>query len=348
MSGRGPGPVAPRTAVSLDRLADGAADGLVGVDQDLTIVQANETFCRALGRTRSDLAGTPFADQFVEREQAAKGVRLAFDLGVLTDYELTLRADGGRRVPVSLNAAALHQPGAVARTVVVSVRDGTDRRELERQLGERVRELLRRVTAAQDEERARIARDIHDDTIQLLAALSLRLVRLRSRLAEPAVLELAAQAEQWVELAAGRLRRLVFELRPPELDLEQGLVTVLREHLDSAGDDVALAGEVTGSAPEGLAPEARLVVYRIAMEALINVRKHACASHVQVEVATLDRGCLVRVRDDGRGFDPGRLETVPGHLGVTAMRERAEMAGGWWRCESSPGAGTVVEFWVPG
>ena len=83
-------------------------------------------------------------------------------------------------------------------------------------------------------------------------------------------------------------------------------------------------------------------------EALINVRKHAAAHRVEVFLENRDEGFLTRVADDGIGFVPAAQELGrPGHLGLSALHERAEIAGGWCRIESSPGAGTIVEFWLP-
>jgi len=92
----------------------------------------------------------------------------------------------------------------------------------------------------------------------------------------------------------------------------------------------------------------RLILYRIAQEALANVRKHANASRVHVRLTQQDGGYLVQVEDDGDGFDaPEMLRSAPGHLGLSSMRERAEMAGGWCKVHGLPGNGTTVEFWVP-
>jgi signal transduction histidine kinase len=90
----------------------------------------------------------------------------------------------------------------------------------------------------------------------------------------------------------------------------------------------------------------RLQLYRIAQVALANARKHAAATRVDVRLESRDRGYLVRVRDDGRGFDVGE-GSEPGHLGISSMRERAEMLGGWLSIETDPGSGTTVEFWLP-
>jgi signal transduction histidine kinase len=199
--------------------------------------------------------------------------------------------------------------------------------ELEAIDAERVR-LLQRVVNAQEQERRRIAEDLHDDSIQAMTAVGLRLDALRRRLeeqVEPAILDQLAAA---VSQAIGRLRRLMFELRPPELDRE-GLVPALRllagETLGDAGCQCRVEDRLAAEPPV----EVREHLYRIVQEALANVRKHAQASHVSIEVVTRSDGVAVAVHDDGVGFDPAQVgRSRPGHLGLTAMRERVAMLGG--------------------
>ena len=90
-----------------------------------------------------------------------------------------------------------------------------------------------------------------------------------------------------------------------------------------------------------------MIAYRIAQEALGNVRKHARAARVECSVQAVDDGILTRIADDGVGFDSLRTRPIAGHLGLVSMRERAEMAGGWLRITSTPGTGCRVEFWIP-
>ena len=91
----------------------------------------------------------------------------------------------------------------------------------------------------------------------------------------------------------------------------------------------------------------RTALYRIAQEALVNVKKHAAASTVSVELRSVGAGCRVRIQDDGKGFDMEVTDSKPGHLGLVSMRERAQIAGGWWLIRSPADGGTVVEFWLP-
>ena len=197
--------------------------------------------------------------------------------------------------------------------------------------------LLAHVVEAQEEERRRIALDVHDDYLQSLAAVRMQLERLgehderANRLAE----ELAATTE--------RMRGLVFDLRPPALDWA-GVGSALRLYLEETKERFGLGYDLQSRLTEEPPEDVRLVVYRIAQEAITNARKHAEARVVSVMLSSRDGGVAVTVRDDGKG-----IESAPGtrNFGLAGMRERAEAAGGRLRIDSSPGEGTTVEFWVP-
>jgi signal transduction histidine kinase len=148
-----------------------------------------------------------------------------------------------------------------------------------------------------------------------------------------------------VRMTIKGMRHMIFELRPTVLD-NLGVAPALLEYLETVG--AAPEFEVQDDLDEEPVGESRLIMYRIAQEALANVRKHANASRVHVRLSQQDGGYLVRIEDDGDGFDPPEmLRSAPGHLGLSSMRERAEMAGGWCRVHSVPGSGTTVEFSIP-
>lgn len=90
-----------------------------------------------------------------------------------------------------------------------------------------------------------------------------------------------------------------------------------------------------------------MILYRIAKEVIINVRKHAQATNTLIVLYGRDAGYGIRVTDDGIGFDSEQITPVPGHVGLASMRERAELVGGWLNVESAPDSGTTVEFWIP-
>lgn len=209
--------------------------------------------------------------------------------------------------------------------------------------GER-RRILARLVDAQEDERQRVANDIHDDPIQKLVAISMRLQLLKKKAGEgsdPSLDDLIETVRQTIK----GMRHMIFELRPTVLD-NLGVAAALVEYLDTVG--VSAEFEVQDDLDEEPDGELGLILYRIAQEALANVRKHANASRVHVRLGQQDGGYLVHIEDDGDGFDPPEmLRSVPGHLGLSSMRERAEMAGGWCRVHGLPGNGTTVEFWLP-
>jgi len=159
--------------------------------------------------------------------------------------------------------------------------------------------------------------------------------------------EAIADIEGEVARAIERLRSMLFELRPSALDRE-GLAAALRLYAEHTAKTTGWVVEVRDTLIVEPDPDMQALLYRIAQEALVNVRKHAEASRVEIDVASAADGLVVRVRDDGRGFVPDLLAAPePGHLGVSTMVERAELAGGWARITSAPGAGTTVECWMP-
>jgi len=208
--------------------------------------------------------------------------------------------------------------------------------------------LLAELVAAEEETRRRIATDIHDDTAQAVAAAGLRIDALAADLKDPAARETALNARVALVEANRRLRRLLFELRPPALD-EAGLAAALELFLTDAFGDDGFDWRVENRLDGEPEPEVRAILYRVALEALTNVRKHARASVVDVRVERRGVGVAVRIRDDGDGFELPEPDAppAPGHFGLVSMRERAEAAGGRLAMTSAPGQGTTVDFWMP-
>jgi PAS domain S-box-containing protein len=207
--------------------------------------------------------------------------------------------------------------------------------------------LLARLEAAQEEERRRIAADIHDDPIQVMSAADMRIQALAESASDPPLREALGEVHAVVIQAIERLRSLLFELRPPALD-QHGLVVGLGTYLKQVGRDAGFETSLDGELDTEPPGDVRAVLFRIAQEAIANARKHASASRVDVLLRDEDGGILLEVRDDGRGFDPATIDPpMPGHLGMSAMPERAEVAGGWWRIETAPGRGTTVRCWLP-
>lgn len=205
------------------------------------------------------------------------------------------------------------------------------------------RRLLLRLEDAQEEERRRIASDIHDDPIQVMSAADLRAQALARRIEDPELRREADDLREVIRASVERLRHLLFELRPPALDRE-GLASALKAY---AGDADPMP-EIDDTLPFEPPPEVRATMFRIAQEAIANARKHASASRIDVSIADVDGGVLLVVTDDGRGFDVAVIDAPdPGHIGLPTMIERAQLAGGRCEVRSGSGRGTSVSAWLP-
>jgi two-component system, NarL family, sensor histidine kinase UhpB len=213
---------------------------------------------------------------------------------------------------------------------------------------QRTRDVAARALQAEEEERKRIARELHDETAQSLAALLIR-IRL-ARGAEDAARRDALLDEIRADIGAALegIRRFARGLRPPALD-EIGLVPALEAHAGAVAESVGLAVRVEAD-PLGcsLSPQAELALYRIVQEALSNAIRHARATHAVVRIGADQDAVRVEVEDDGRGFRPDDVMSSDGSgLGLFGMQERAEYLGGSVTIDSQPGRGTRVRAVIP-
>lgn len=195
------------------------------------------------------------------------------------------------------------------------------------------------VLRAQEDERARLARDLHDEVNQALTGVLLRL-QATAQDAPPELVEELRETQAVAAEAMDQLRRLAHDLRPTALD-DHGLVAALRTLVDDFTRKTATPAvlDVNGDV-DGFRPDEQLVVYRVVQEALSNVTRHADARHVRVEVRRRGARGAVRIADDGCGVDPS---LAAGH-GVTGMRERALHAGGTLEVRANAEGGTTVEL----
>jgi signal transduction histidine kinase len=205
--------------------------------------------------------------------------------------------------------------------------------------------LLKNVSTAVDKARKRFAGDLHDDALQKLTAAELQLQRLAEPNGDPAGLLNEAQA--LLVQTEEALRRLLFEVRPPALEVPGGFIETIRERVRMLKSMTAAEVETQLDIPDELSYEYRSMLFRQLTEAMANVEKHASATRVKVTLHVEDGGIHGAVEDDGRGFVVAERDHLPGHLGLLALNERALLAGGWNKITSEPGLGTTVEFWLP-
>ena len=223
-------------------------------------------------------------------------------------------------------------------------------RELQ-EVSEQRAELLRRLVIAQEEERTRIANDVHDGPVQAMAALDLRLGMLLAQVqaTAPGLAGSVEQLQQTVASVTSDLRHLLADLEPVPATI--GPVEMLRETSHRTLLDTPVAWTVRDESPvPGELPDqvesTLLQANRIAQEALINVRKHARATSVEVTLLVGRSGLTVTIADDGIGLGADEPVSRPGHRGLAAMRDRASLAGGWCTVDSTA-RGTTVRYHLP-
>jgi signal transduction histidine kinase len=215
----------------------------------------------------------------------------------------------------------------------------------------RTRSLLRQIVTVQEEERRRIARELHDTLGQQLAALSLSIDVLKSKASNRVRLREETDRMQSIfDRLNSDIDFLAWELRPAALD-QLGLDAALRNFLREWSEHFRIAAEYRGHGLNGtrLPPEVETNLYRILQEALQNVHKHAGADHVSVLLECQDGQAVLIVEDNGRGYDPeGEVASDSNKgMGVVNMRERAALVGGSLEIESATGAGATIFVRVP-
>ena len=322
------------------------------LDPDGHVVSWNAGAERIKGYCADEILGHHFS-QFYQQEDIERGkpereLLVAAAEDRLEDEGWRVRKDG-TRFWANVVITALRDQAGNLRGFAKVTRDITERKQAE----ELRAQLTRQVMAAQDEERRRIARELHDEAGQALTGL---LVGLRTIERSETLAEAAELAQQLRELAAGSLadvRRLAQGLHPSILD-DLGLCAAVRCYVEEFTRrhgivvDVRINGLDSGRVPL----HAQTTVYRVLQEALTNVAKHAGAQRASVRLSREMTTVELRVHDDGVGIKPQR---APGPatlgkrrgLGLTSMQERVALLGGSVRVESEPGAGTTITAYIP-
>ena len=323
-------------------LLDQMYAGAVTLTPQGVIVYCNARFADIVRTPRAGIVGSSLSRFVPPAGQPRLAALLAPANGTRTKGELMFRTGDGTPVPVSATFAPLRLDGnADISGVIGVVADDTERRQQE----ELRNVLIEQVMTAQDQERRRIARELHDETGQALAAL---LVGLRTIEEARTMAEACALAQQLREVAARTLHdvgRLARGLHPIVLD-ELGLAVAVTRHIQEFARLHAIAEEthIEGLDAEPLLPLVQNTVYRVLQEALTNVAKHAGARRVSVRLERDDTMVELQVRDDGVGFKPGAKHRG---LGLQGMRERAALLGGTVELESAPGQGTLITARFP-
>ena len=205
---------------------------------------------------------------------------------------------------------------------------------------QRLSELAQHLQTSVDNERAAIAREIHDDVGGALTALKFDLAWIARHSTDTQVLSRARQALELVDHALGASQRIMLNLRPAVLD--QGLVPALQWMTQDFSERTGITAHLrTGERVAGFSADVAMVVYRVVQEALTNVRKHSGAAQVSIDLALTQEVLSVEVSDDGHGWLPQDLKKA-GSFGLRGLRERAQTVGGWIDLSSSPRGATLI------
>jgi PAS domain S-box-containing protein len=342
----------------LDAIVDSAMDAILTVDAAQRIVLFNRAAEQMFGVRRDDVLGSPL-DRFIP--QRFRGAHRAhvekFGHTGVTSRRMgdtttlwALRADGSE-FPIEASISQAGEPGSRFFTVIL--RDITLRKQSEETMlrqQQELRELSARVLEAREEEKTRIARELHDELGQLLTALKMDLAWLRERLPEAGP-ELAARADGMSALldrTVSSSRRIAADLRPLMLD-DLGLADAAQWLVDDFGkrSGVRLEMRVPEQAEfDALAKGAATAVYRAIQESLTNIARHSGAKNAWVLLAQENGEVLVEIEDDGRGVTPGDLAKASS-LGLKGMRERIAYYGGSLEVARAPRGGTRLRVRMP-
>jgi PAS domain S-box-containing protein len=340
---------------SSERYALATAAGAVGVwDLDLETSEmfVDPSLKALLGYADHEIANHMEAWGRHAHPDDVPGARDAFNgylegtLPRLEHEHRMLHRDGSVRWFLARGAAERRPDGTIYRLVGTDT-DVTERRVVEQELRQSRAELRRlagRLVAAQDEERRRIARELHDDLIQRVAALGIGISRLAD--APPAELRSrTARLDAQVEHLADGIRSLSHRMHSTVLE-HAGLIPALRSLCQEYARLEGVAAEFhTEGVDAGLPVELAGALYRIAQEGLRNVLRHAGVREARVTLAQVDGSVELRVADAGRGFDPAAVGAEG--LGLVSMAERARLLGGVFEVRSAPGAGTELRARIP-
>ena len=330
-------------------LFENAKDAMYVHDLEGNYIRINRAAEELSGYSREEIVGHNFTE-FIPKEHV-KLVRQSFCAKLArvgeTSYEVDVIGKDGRRVPVEVSSRAIYENG-----VLVGVQ-GMARDITERKLAQDALQMFsRQLIEAQEDERRRISRELHDQIGQILTAVKMNLYTVQQFCKMSEAGSYVKDNIEAVDEALRLVRDLSVDLRPPVLD-DLGLATALRWYVDRYLNRTGLNVEVIIDLPdpnERFSRERETACFRIAQEALSNIARHAQASQVQVQLEKDGNVLLLTVKDDGVGFDLESLrKRAPraATLGLVSMQERAHAAGGAIEIDSGRSRGTEVRFTLP-
>jgi PAS domain S-box-containing protein len=333
------------------RLFEMASDAIFVTDLDGKLIEVNRASAELMGDTSEDVLGTDIRQYLSPEElETARSVRSHLLLGqpFPQPYEQKLIRNDKTEVILMLSSN-LVKHGDEPPVFEHVARDVTK----ERRMQDNLRNYMQQITRIQEEERNRIARDLHDETAQALYALTRQMdnfIRSSPNLAVETSTFLKGLVEQ-IKTVSQEVRRFSQDLRPPLLD-DLGLLSTIRWLTADIEHRTHIAIKLSVSGTERrLAPHVELAIFRIIQEALRNVEKHASATQVDVKVEYAEEKIIISITDNGKGFKlAGEVGDLPreGRLGLMGMKERAHLLGGEITITSEKEHGTNLLIELPG
>ena len=310
-----------------------ANDIIFLADESGMIVEANERALQTYGYSQVELMGMRIADL---QETAAPGMG-AEEHEEGDRFESLHRTKNGRLFSVDVSSRAIAVEGL--RYTQSIIRDISDRVRAERE----ARELSSRLINAQEEERSRIARELHDDLSQQVAAVSIGMSNLKRQISsgKPEAAEHSDRIQQKLVRIANCIRDISHQLHPALLE-HSGLLAALRTCCSEFNSMTGIRAPLDAKGSlEDVSKLVALSMFRITQEALRNVAKHAGATEVSVQIIREESGLVLSIKDNGSGFDVPNAEAAKG-LGLISIKERVRLLGGTLSIQSTSGVGTVL------
>ncbi len=325
-------------------LHESMREAFVSVDMTGRIQDFNAVFKEMLGYSDEELRRLTYPDLTPERWHTTEAGIIRDQVlarGYSVVYEKEYRRKDGAVFPVELRTFLIRDGSGRPEAMWAIVRDVTDRKRDQ----EALRGFSARLIRTQEEERSRLARELHDDITQRLARLAIDVGRAEAGTSgSPSMETVRSVREELIRLSED-VHALSYRLHPSIIE-DLGVAVAIKAEAERFERQHSIPIEVTvRDVPESVSPQAALCVFRVVQEALRNVVRHARASVVKIALRGLDGGLQLAVQDDGCGFNQVAQRNHP-RLGLASMRERVHLIGGELDVESAPGRGTTVMAWV--
>src|ERR1051326_2191339 len=322
-------------------LFENSKDALYVHDMSGCFTSVNRAAERLSGYTREEFLGQHFSSFLnPEYERHIRGhLDRKSDEPSETTYETEIVTKHGCHVPVEISSRLIFADG-VPVGVQGCLRDVSERKRVQAA----ARTYSRRLIEAQEGERRRLSRELHDQVGQILTAVKMNLAALRQTCSAPEILSSIEENMKVIDEAVDQVRDLSVDLRPLLLD-DFGLVVAVRWYLDRQAKSCGVPAEFTTHSlgeDDRFSSELETACFRIVQEAVTNVARHARASRISVVLDRVEQDLILLISDDGAGFDMKALRTSAATLGLRSMEERVQAMGGSITIDSAPAVGTAI------